>query len=398
MKKAVLLCLSLLAVLPAYAQEANLLDVCVSDYDAAVDYFPAKVTPEEAVGFTVEYHDTYKVVDVLTPFAGATDTDAFRYLLVQCGTPVPTDVEADLVIEIPTQRVVALSTTFLPHLVALDKLDTLVGIDSFLYAQTPEVLALIADGDITEVGSGSEINLETTILTQPDMVFANASGSPEYDAYPVLLDAGIPTVISGDYVETTPLGRAEWLKFTAVFLNAEARANEAYDDIKTDYNDLVALTADLPADERPTVLWGSFNTYGSAWYIPGSDSFVARLLDDAGMNHIFAESPDVQGLTSSVPFDFESGFAVGRDAQIWIPESYGVSSLDDLLAQDERYAEFSAFQSGEVYTNGVQVNVNGGNAYYETGVLYPNLILRDLIHIAHPDLIKAPFTYFLKLK
>ncbi len=396
-----LLCLAmLLAVLPTAAQETNLLSECVAEYDPTRDYFPDKITVDEAVGFTVEYYNNYKIVNVLTPFSGATETDAFQYVLVQCGTPAPDDAPKDaFIIEIPTQKVIAMSTSFLPHFVALDELDALIGLDSFLYVNTPEVLALIEEGRLAEVGFGSAINLEVTIAAEPDVVLANASGSPEYDAFPVLLDSGIPTVISGDYVELTPLGRAEWIKFTALFLNREAEADEVFSLEANAYTELVALTANLADRPRPTVLWGSYDSYGNAWYVPGNASFVAQLLNDAGLTNVFQNAPEVAGVASSVPFDFESVLAIGMDAQLWIPGSFGVTNRADLLAQDERYEDFPSFQSGEVYTNGKNVNLNGGNDYYENGVLYPHLILQDLIKVGYPDLLEdVEFTYTVKLQ
>jgi iron complex transport system substrate-binding protein len=401
MNRFTLLCLALLlAVLPTAAQETNLLGECVTEYDPNRDYFPDKLTVDEAVGFTVEYHNHYKIVNVLTPFPGATADDAFQYMLVQCGTPIPDDApEGALVVEVPARKVVAMSTTFLPHFVALDELDTLVGLDSFLYVNTPEVVTLIEEGALAEVGFGSSINLEVTIAAEPDLVVANASSSPEYDAYPVLLDSGIPTVISGDYVEQTPLGRAEWLKFTALFLNREAEADEVFAREANAYTELVALTANLADRPRPTVLWGSYSSYGNAWYVPGNESFVAQLLNDAGLTNVLEAAPELEGMTAAVPFDFEAVLSLGLDAQIWIPDSFGVNTLADLLAQDERYADFAAFQKGEVYTNGKIVNANGGNDYYETGVLYPHLILQDLIKVGYPDLMEdVEFTYTVKLE
>jgi iron complex transport system substrate-binding protein len=389
------LCFVVLFSFTSLAQDSNLQE-CVTEYDASTDYFPEKASVDYATGFTVEYFNNYKVVNILNPFPGATEENVFRYVLVQCGTPAPTNLDNALVIEVPTNRVIAMSTTFLPHLVVLNELDSLVGVDSLLYITTPEVLEISTD--LIEVGFGSSVNIEVALAAEPTLVFANASGSAEFDAYPVLLEADIPVAISGDYVEQDPLGRAEWLKFTALFFNQEKLAQDLFSDIATQYEDLLALTANIPAEERPTVLWGSYSSFGEAWFIPGSNTYVAQLLTDAAINYSLSDSDGVKDFDGSVPLDFEVVYVDALEADLWIPDSFGVFTLADLLAQDERYADLPAFQNGQVFTNGAQVNENGGNAYFESGVINPHLILSDLIKITHPDLLPDyELTYFVQL-
>jgi iron complex transport system substrate-binding protein len=398
MKKSILVMLLLAlfsSIVGVQAQEANLAE-CVAEgaYDAETDYFPDKLTVDYATGFEVEYHNNYKLVTVTNPFPGAAATDEITYVLVQCGTPTPEGYDELQVINVPAESMISLSTTYLPHLKALNLLDYLIGVDTLLYTSTPEVLEMGASGVLLEVGSGPTINLEQVVDAEPDLVMAFASGSPEYDTHPTLLDAGIFTAIGADYVEASPLGRAEWLKFTALFFNAEAEADTAFDGIVTTYNDLAGLTADLAEDAQPLVLWDSFDAYSGAWFVPGSASYIATLLNDAGVNYVLEDAAEVQDASSSVTFDFEVVYDAGINADFWIPGSFGVSSLDDLLAQDERYADFAAFQNGNVFSLGARVNENGGDYYFETGVTNPQLVLADLIKIFHPELLPEHELYF----
>jgi len=215
----------------------------------------------------------------------------------------------------------------------------------------------------------------------------------------VLEDAGIPVVISADYVEQSPLGRAEWLKFTALFYNEEAAANEVFEGIATRYEELrrfVRTSAAPPRYDR--VLWGSFSSYSSAWYIPGDRTYVAQLLRDAGMGYVLDHAPEAQGFAGSFPVDFETAYDAGLDAPLWIPDWFGVNSLADLLAQDERYADFAALQNGDVFTAGARVNANGGNDYFESGALYADRVLADLVEINFGGVLTdGGLTYFKKL-
>ncbi|MFZ0545785.1 MAG: ABC transporter substrate-binding protein [Candidatus Promineifilaceae bacterium] len=355
---------------------SNLTDGCVENYDPTVDYFPDKVEVTKAEGFTVDYANNYKVVTVLTPFSGA--EQANQYVLVQCGTPIPESFAPMKVIEVPIHSIVAMSTTYLPALKQLDLLDTLVGVDSGLYTTSKEVLDLIDSGAVAEIGNGTEVNVEMAVDLDPDLIMANATGSPDYDAHPKLEEAGLPVVINSDYLDTSPLGRAEWVDFIALFYNKEAASEAWFDGVVSDYESLAAMSAEV--EERPTVF---VNTpFDGTWFLPGGENYFARLLADAGSDYLWSND----GSTGSLFLDFESVFDQAADADFWLnPGVYG--TLDDLLATDERFGEFAAFQNGNVYNNDARSNENGGSDFYESGVVFPNVVLADLIKIFHPELL-----------
>lgn len=383
-----LLVLFLLAfsVAPLAAQEAAVAE-CVTDYDPEVDYFPDKVEPEFSQGWQVEYHNNYKVVDVLTPFPGATDADAIQYVLVQCGTPAPEGFEDTQIIEIPAGDVIALGTSYIPQLNELGLLDHLIGLDNLAFVSTPEVLDMIAQGKLIEVGSGASINVEAVLDAEPSMVMTFVYSASDADVHPALIDAGIPVVIASDYIEHSPLGQAEWIKFTSLFYNAEAQANEVFDAKAEEYQALADLTAGLSDEDKPTVLWNSYTSYSNAWWIPGSESFAGQFVRDAGGTLILGGDPQVAGNIDASPFDFEVVYEAGLDADLWFPGTFGVRTLDDLIAQDERYADFTAAQNGAVYNFDARENANGGNDYFENGVANPQDVLADLIKIMHPELL-----------
>ena len=191
------------SVTPAFAQDTNLTAGCVENYDVAVDYFPDKIDLTHATGIEVEYFNHYKVVRTLTPFPGA--ATPFEYVLVQCGTPAPEGYGNAQMVEVPVTSFAALSTTQLPHLNDLDRLDRLVAVDSFLYISTPAVQDLIAADELVELGSGAEVNVELTLDLEPDVVMANGF-NPETDAHPVLMNAGIFTALNSEWLEPTLLG------------------------------------------------------------------------------------------------------------------------------------------------------------------------------------------------
>jgi len=386
-------------IVPTIAQEQveltqNLTDGCVSDYDESVDYFPEKATFLDATNISVVYHNHYKVVTVLDAFDGA---EPFNYVLVQCGTPMPSAdnfAENTQFIEVPTGDIITLSTTQLPHLTQLGLLDNLVAMDSFDYVNTPAVREKIDGGDLDAVGFGSGINVELVLNIEPDVVMASGF-DPDTDAHPVLLEAGIFTALNASWREVTPLGRAEWIKYVALFYNVEAQATEIYDDIVLSYNEAKLLAAEIPEEARPTVLWNRFWSPREAWTIPGAQTYAGTLIQDAGGRIALTElAPD-----DSVNISFEVAYEGGLDADIWSLDAFGIDSLDALYAEDSRYADFGAVASGNVWNNNLDVNENGGNNYYELGVTRPDLVLRDLVAIFHPELLPDhEFVFYRRLQ
>lgn len=384
MKASLIVCsiIALLCLLPATAQEANLTDGCASDYADDVDYFPEKIDIVDAENFSVDYYYNYKVLRVSDAYEGAL---SFEYVLVQCGTPAPAASEFAVgtqFIEVPSGDLITLSTTQLPPLSQLGLLDHLVGVDSAFYISTPEVVERVTDGQIAEIGFGSQINIELVLSLEPDLVISYGF-NPSTDAHPVLMEAGVFTALDASWRELSPLGRAEWLKFTSLFYNLEAEASALYDEIVTAYAAAHELSASVPETKQPDVLINSFLGYTDAWFIPGADTYVGQLIHDAGGNLLLAE----EGSSASQGLSFEVVYEAGLDADVWLVETFGVNRQADMLALDSRFGDFAAFQSGNVWNNNRDENSNGGNNYYEWGVANPHLVLQDLVAILHPELL-----------
>ena len=394
MKFALLSLLLLLSgIAPAAAQDANLAESCIAEYDASVDYFPHKVEIIDAANFTVSYHDHYKVIRVANAFDGA---PAFEYVLAQCGAPMPPAgdfADSAQFIQVPAGDLITLSTTQLPALTQLDLLDKLVAVDSGYYISTPQVRDRIEAREVAEIGFGSEVNIELALELSPDLVLSYGF-NPDTDAHPVLLEAGIFTALDASWREPSPLGRAEWLKFAALFYNQEARAEDIYADMRAQYVALAALAETAPAETRPRLLLNSFLDYADAWYIPGADTYVGQLMRAAGADLLLSPADSA----ASQPYSFEAVYAAALDADVWLLETYGVTTAEDLLALDSRFGDFAAVQSGAVWNNNRDENPNGGNNYYEWGVANPQLALADLVAIFHPQLLPAhEFRFYRRL-
>ena len=352
-------------------------EVVTEEAGEPTDLFPDKAEIEYANGFTVEYFDTYKVVTVLTPWDFATET--FQYVLVQDGTEAPLGFDQATFVTIPLETIAPLSTTFIPFLDLYGLMDSVVAVSDGVYVTNQTILDKVADG-LPQVGYGSGVDIETLLLLEPDAIMTNGYGFPDYDAHPVLLNAGLTVVINGDYMENTPLGRAEWGKFIAVFYNQEAIANQLFDQTVANYDQLKAAVADV--SDKPTVL---LNTpFEGTWYVPGGNSYMANFINDAGGAYLWADEPSA----GTLYLGFEDVVAkAAEDGQIWLHPGGFNFTAQDVLNEDERFAEFYAFQNGALYNNNKALTTMGGNDFYESGIAHPDVILADLIAFFHPDIM-----------
>lgn len=359
------------------APDSNLSKGCIEAYDATVDYFPDKAKPDFSEGWSVEYHNHFKVLTLHNPWRGAEET--FQYLLVQCGAPVPEGFEGTPTVEIPIRSVAALTSTVLPHLQELGLLDRLVAVDRFDYINTPAVRQMIDASEVQEAGTGTGVNTEVLIDLDPELIITFAYGNLDYDTHPKLIEAGLPVALTAGYMETSPLGRTEWLKVTALFFNQEMLAEEVFGGIADRYGEMAELAAGV--EKQPTVLVGIARS--DSWRVPGGNSYFARYIADAGGSYLWRD--DVS--TGSTPLAMESVFDAASDVDIWLPNTGAWFNAVDILAADERYADLEAVDRGSVYNNNAKLNQWGGNDYWETGVANPDLVLADLIRIFHPDLL-----------
>lgn len=345
-----------------------------------IDHFPSRVSVEYSDVFDVEYHGSYKTVTITEPWPGA--EAGFTYVLYQRGTPRPEVSGVDQFIEIPITSIVSMSTSYLPHLEMLDVADTLLAVDATAWISSPAFVAM-AD-ELAEVGSGPTVNLEILLDLDPDLIMTYGQGN-EWDTFPKLEEANLPYVINAEWTESTPLARAEWVKFVSLFYNREAEANRQFDAIVSAYESLAARAAAV--SEKPTVFLGA--PFQGTWWVAGGGSFAAKLIEDAGAEYVWADNDS----TGSLMLDIESVFEKAGKSDYWL-NTGSWNSLDDARKADERFTEFAAFENEQVYNNNRRMGPGGGNEYFETGPAYPHRVLADLIHIFHPQILPDHELYY----
>jgi iron complex transport system substrate-binding protein len=334
--------------------------------------------------FSIEYRTGYKLLEVKSPWPGA--KRAFTYVLFPRGGKRPADVKADGFFETPLRRVITFSTTYIPQIVALGASDSIVGVDSAAYVSTPEVRERIKAGKTVETTRSGLPNIELMIYLAPDAIFTYGMGT-ELDSHSKMIEAGLPVVISGDWNETDPLARAEWIKFFAAFYDQEDKAAAYFSKVVAEYGRIRSLAADIK--ERPKVLVNG--PFQGEWSVAGGRSYLARFLADAGATYLWADDKSTGALTLSV----ESVYARALKADFWLNPAFDANSKADIAALDPRFASLPAVTEGNTWNNTLRLGPEGGNDYFESAVINPDKVLTDLVKIFHPALLAdKPFTYY----
>lgn len=342
------------------------------------------VSLKYAEGFSVRYDGNIKWVDVKYPYQGA--TSGYQYLLVPLGDSIPAHEPSVQVISIPLKNIVCTSTTHIPLLDCLNETNKLIGFPTTDYVSSEKMRKRIDEGHVVDLGIDKGMNLEKLFVLQPSLVMGYAM-SGDLGQLKKVQEMGVPVVINAEYLEKHPLGRAEWIKFAALFFNKEKEADSVFQVIETEYVKTTELAQQTST--RPTVMSGV--VYGDAWFMPGGQNYAAKLLKDAGCTYLWADDPS-QGF---LELSFESVFAKAKEADLWI----GVGSflsIKEIKDAEERYSNFKPIQQKQVFTYNARKGAKGGSEFLELGYARPDLILKDLVKIAHPDLLPHYQLYFHK--
>jgi iron complex transport system substrate-binding protein len=324
-----------------------------------------------AQGFRITSVGEAKLVEVTYPFQGA--TSGYSYLLVPRGKQPPAHAEGTRVIYTPVESIVCTSTTHIPLLDYLGESDKLIGFPTTDYICSPTMRKRIDEGLVADLGIDKGMNLEQLAVLHPAMVMGYTM-SGDFGQFRKIEELGIPVVINAEYLEQHPLGRAEWIKFMAMFFNREKAADSVFNAIEKNYLDAKALASDV---QRPTVLSGI--VYGDAWFLPGGQNNAAKLFKDAGYRYLW-EDTDSNGY---LQLSFESVYERAHGADYWIGTG-SYKSLAEISAADNRYARFRPFREKRVYNYDARQGERGGNEFLELGYLRPDLVLKDLIKISQP--------------
>ena len=339
-----------------------------------------------AEGFQITDYGDYKILTVTNPWPNA--QKAYKYALVQKEKELPFEIKAkvDAVINIPVEKMIVTSTTHIPSLEMLGVSDKLIAFPNLNYISSEVIRKHIADNKIKEIGNNESINTEVVIDVQPDVMIGFAvTGNNK--TYITLEQAGIPIAYNGDWTETSPLGKAEWLKFFGAFFNKDAEAEKLFSEIETEYNKTKVLAH--TAASSPTAFSGAL--WKDIWYLPEGNSWGAKFIADANGSYLWADS---QG-TGSLALNVETVLDRAQHADFWIgPGQF--TTYSQLQETNKVYTQFDVFKNKKIYSFSSLKGETGGIVYYELAPNRPDLVLKDLVKIMHPELLPDYELYFFR--
>lgn len=330
----------------------------------------------------IDYED-YIVAQLRNPWD--TTKILHTYVLVDKKQPLPQELPQGTLVRTPLSKAVIYSSVHCSLLKDLGALNSIGGVCDLKYIKLPEIEEGCRNGTITDVGDGMNPNIERIIDLHPDAIllspFENSGG------YGRVEKLNVPIIECADYMETSSLGRAEWMRFYGLLFGEAQKADSLFAEVEKNYNELKALVA--PLSSAPSVISELKN--GSAWYVPGGKSTSARIYADAGANYVFADDEH----SGSVPLAFETVFDKGQNADFWlIKYNQAIDKTYKELEQDYApYTGFRAFKERNIY------GCNTGKVdFYEDSPFHPDRLLKDLIKIFHPTLLEGyELKYFTKL-
>ena len=370
------------------AAATALLTACGSRRAASLDDFDRPLyTPAYASGFEIVGTDggASTLLRVRNPWQGAEGVEKC-FLIARNGEPVPAGFEGE-VLHGDARRIVCMSSTHVAMLDALGAADRVVGVSGLDYITTPSVAA--NRDKVGDVGFDGNVNYELLLGLEPDLVLlygVNAASGMESR----LRELGIPFAYIGEYLEESPLGKAEWLVAVAE-LTGEREAGETLFRAIPERYEVLREQAAAAAGPQPKVM---INTpYGDSWFMASTRSYLARLIADAGGDYIYRRNTS----NRSLPIDLEEAYLLTAEADVWLNVG-NIPTLGELHTRYPKFADVRCVRQGAVYNCDRRVTPAGGNDYWESGVVRPDLVLRDLIRIFHPELVSENFYYYRKVE
>ena len=335
----------------------------------------SKNTIQYAKGFSIKNYKGYSVVTVFNPWPKANKT--YTYILKNKNGTVPDSLKKNTIITIPIQKIVVTSTTHIPSLEMLGVEKSLIGFPDLDYISSEKVRALIHQKKIKELGKNQSLNTEVLIELQPDVIIGYGidNNNPTLDN---LEKNGLKILLNGDWNEQSPLGKAEWIKLFGVLYDKQEKASELFSKIEKEY--LKTQKIAQKAVSNPTVLMGDI--YNDQWNLPQGNSWGCQFIKEAKGNYLWAETTG----TGSLSLSFETVFEKAKNAEFWITSGQ-FSSLKAMLNANPHYNQFTAFQNKNVYSFAAKKGKTGGILYYELAPNRPDLVLKDLVKILHPELL-----------
>ena len=340
-------------------------------------------TPHSAKGFEiVATEGASTVVRILTPWPAAKGV-VKEIFISREGESAPEGFGGQVIKSSP-ERVVCLSSSHLAYIDALGAIESVVAVSGGQYVTNHEIVEGLADESIREIGYDANINYELLASLQPDVVFIYGTTGENGAMSQKLEELKIPYVYISDHTENTPLGKSEWVVAFGEMFDCREEAKEIFDSIGERYENL--RIGALAASTKPRVMLNS--PYKDVWFVPSKDSYIVRLIEDAGGEYICGGEGDL-----SRPISGESAYVYLSEADYWLNPNTS-RTIAALVAENPKFADTQVVRNRNVYNCTALSTPSGGSDFWESGALRADVALADLLAILHPELSQNHTLYY----
>jgi iron complex transport system substrate-binding protein len=362
---------------------------CINNKGVRLDELtvPAKNSFAHAERFTVHKKDSCTIVTIIDPWQGAEKVRQVYYL-VERGKNAPQNAEASQIIYVPVRKIICMSSTHLAMVSALGEHRAISGISGTNYIFDDVLRSRADSGQIVEVGYDSEINDEVILKTDPDLIMMYGIGLESAGYVGKISELGVKIMFNADYLETDPLGKAEWIKVFGALFCKENLADSIFQAEVISYNSIKS-SIEEGKFSRPSVLLGL--PFRDTWFVSPGNSYISTIISDAGGKYLWGEYES----STSMPFSLEAVYMNSLNADYWL-NAGNATSLADIAALEPRLTRLPCYTSGRIYNNTKRTSPGGGNDYWESGSLNPHIILKDIASILHPGLFREHELYYYK--
>ena len=324
-------------------------------------------------------------VTISNPWQGA-ESVSMVYYLVRRGDEIPAGIDSSQVISVPVKKIICMSTTHISMICALHEEKTIAGVSGTRFIYSAGLRQLAEEGQISDVGYEANLNKELILKIDPDLIMIYGVGSESSGYVGKLRELGIKVMYNADYLETHPLGKAEWIKLFGALYCKESEADSIFAAESESYESLKNLVAER-SSVRPGVLLGL--PFKDTWFVSPGNSFVSRLISDAGGLYLWHDTKS----SFSMPLALETVWMKAMQADFWLNIGT-VNSGKEIIAVDRRLGELPCFRNGNMFNNNNRISPEGGNDFWESGAVHPHLILADIAAILHPELFAGHQLYY----
>lgn len=326
---------------------------------------------EEEQMLQIDRREGYVEVTVMDPWKKG--RVLHNYLLVERDKELPENLPEGTVVRTPLRSVLVYSDVYAGAIAELGCISSVTSVCDAEYFKTPEVVAGLADGSVTDCGSSMSPSVERIVSVAPEAIILSPF---ENGGYGALENMGIPIIEMADYMEPSPLERARWIEFVGLLYGKDKEASAIYRQTERDYEELRRLAIGA-GGKCPTVI--SETVTGGVWYVPGGRSYKARLFLDAGADYPWRD--DVS--SGSLALDFSRVLDKAQNADIWLVTTYGYEltkkTMLGLYPHNDRFKAFS--------NHGVYYFDSKKSTLFEETPFHPERLLKEYLKLFHPQLL-----------